>query len=279
MGFTMNRMLALIILSVMAITTANAGWDEGVAAFSAKDYETAAAEFQTVIYETPEAPQGHYMLGLTLQQLKRAEEALTHLRKAYDLSPNDTSFALSLGRAYYSVRRYGDAASVLAPVDVTALPSQQQILAYQIRGQSFYQTDNLSSAADDFEQLARLKPDDLTTQSTYGTVAYGASRFEKAIGALRRATELAAANSDPGDDAPLWKQLGYAYEKNGQYTEAIQAYQTAGDQEGVARAKQNEETARYNAKVEAENAEIEKMKEEARQLEEELRRLEEGSNR
>lgn len=44
------------------------------------------------------------MLGLSLDQLKREEETLHHLRKAYDLNPNDLSGHGS-GRAWVGSTR------------------------------------------------------------------------------------------------------------------------------------------------------------------------------
>ena len=90
-----------------------AGWEEGVAAFTSKNYQAAVVEFRKVIRQKPKNPRGHYMLGLSLEKLKRKEEALHHLRKAYDLNPNDLSIKLALGRSYADNRQFSKAERTL----------------------------------------------------------------------------------------------------------------------------------------------------------------------
>ena len=56
----------------------------------------------------------------------------------------------------------------------------------------------------------------------------------------------------------------------------LQLFQMAGDQAGVARAKENEKTAAYNKQVEAENQELDEIKAEAAAIEAELGELKGG---
>ena len=94
----MRKTLVSILVSLAIAGPALAGWEEGVAAFTKKDYEAARSEFQKVVDQNPDAFSGHYMLGLSLGFLNRKEEALNHLRKAYDLNPNDVAIKIELGR-------------------------------------------------------------------------------------------------------------------------------------------------------------------------------------
>jgi len=382
----MRSVLTLMIsLPLLVAVPATAGWDEGVAAFTSKNYQQAVAEFKELVDQNPEGYRGHYMLGLSLQQLDRKEEALHHLRKAYDLNPNDLATKLALGRGYYNLRRYGEVAELLGPVNVADLPGSQQAAFYQMRSQARFKIDDKEGAVKDFAQLAKLKPTDAEVQYSYGKTALSVGQTDTAIDALakavqldskdaekkrtyiqallkkgrltrdksaKRTTYLKAANvaqelvasaptydnymlkvsaelgagrykeaaetgraaiSKKGDDwlahyyvgqalssnkqyeqaeQPLerakelakspedikraWRQLGYVYEKQKEYSKAIDAYEFAGDQAGVARVAENEKTARYNKQVEEENKLIEEMKEEAKKLEEELEDLEGG---
>ena len=90
----------LVLLLVLCAAPALAGWEEGIAAFTSKNFTVAAQEFAEVVGSSPENWQARYMLGLALEQLKRRDEALAHLRKAYDLNPNDLSVGLALARVY-----------------------------------------------------------------------------------------------------------------------------------------------------------------------------------
>lgn len=377
--------IAMFSLLLLLALPALAGWDEGVAAFTAKNYQQAVTEFQQVVQQNPESSSVHYMLGESLQRLGRKEEALNHLRKAYDLNPNDLNTKLSLGRSYTSLRRYGDAAQLLGSVDPSSLPKAQKAAFYQIRGQARASAKDEEGAASDLAQLAKLRPDDAKVQYLYGATALSVNRTDDAVAALGKAAQLAPRDADmkrayisalirkaresrdkatkkqnyssaaeqagklvainasydnlllaceaqlgagqwdaaaksgeaaiaknssnwlpyfyvgqaytsagaygkteeplrtalnktskPSEIKQIWKQLGFNYEKQKKYSEAVTAYQNAGDASGVARVKKNEETAAYNEQVEEENKAIQQMESEAKRLEEELKKLESG---
>ncbi len=383
----MRKTIPLIALSLLLIGAlpALAGWDEGVAAFTSKNFQGAVTEFQELVKQNPDGWRGHYMLGLSLEQLKRKEEALHHLRKAYDLNPNDLSVKVALGRAYNNVRRYGDVTKLLGSVDASSLPAKQRAAFYQIRGGAKHKSGDAQGAVKDYALLAKLKPDDAKTQYLYGTSALSLGQTDTAIAALRKASQLAPGDTDmkrayaqtlikkgrnsrdkatkkqsyllaskvagelaakdgsydnlmlklsaelgaglyakavetgnaaskkssadwlahfylgqaytsngqfqqavaplekargmttePDELKTIWKQLGFAYEKQKKYTQSIQAYQNAGDQGAVARVTENQNTEKANANIDAENKLIEEMKKEAQALEDELKALEQG---
>lgn len=175
----------------LATMPAMAGWDEGVAAFTAGKYQAAVAEFQELVSQNPEGYRGHYMLGLSLQQLDRREEALNHLRKAYDLNPNDLSIKLALGRAYSNLRRYSEVSKLLSGVDASSLPAAQQAAFYQMRGEARFKNNDEDGAVSDFGRLARLRSNDAKIQYLYGTTALRAGQLDEGIAALDKAYKLA----------------------------------------------------------------------------------------
>jgi len=191
----MRKSIVLTVSLIMLGTLpALAGWDEGVAAFSKRDFKTAESEFQELVNQTPDGWRGHYMLGLSLEQLKRKEEALHHLRKAYDLNPNDLSIKIALGRAYSNVRRYSDVTSLLNTVDSSSLPAKQQAAFYQIRGQAKFKSGDVPGATGDFKKLAELRPSDAQAQYTYATTALQSGQVDASIRGLSKAVKLAPDN-------------------------------------------------------------------------------------
>jgi len=92
----MKRVIAntwfLVVLVVLFLSSqAQAGWEEGVAAFNSGNYEGAVTEFQELIKQDPESWQFHFMLALSLDKLDRNAEAMSHIRKAYELNPTEES--------------------------------------------------------------------------------------------------------------------------------------------------------------------------------------------
>ncbi len=116
------------------------------------------------------------------------------------------------------------------------------------------------------------KSDDWLAHYYLGQAMSSAKKYTEAEAPLKKAETLAGET----DKKLVWTQLGYVYEKQKKYNQAIEAYQFAGNNGAIQRVKDNEETARFNTQVEEENARIKAMEEEARKLEEELKALEEG---
>ena len=191
----LSLFLALVVISGPAL----AGWDEGVAAFTKKDFQTAAAEFQKVVEQNPDAFSGHYMLGLSLRGLNRKEESLNHLRKAYDLNPNDVSIKIELGRAYIDVRRYADAAQLLGTVpdaETGKLDERRKGAFFKMRALARDKSGNEDGAYADYKKLAGLFPQDAQIQHKYGVLASNRDQMNEAVAALDRASRATPGDQD-----------------------------------------------------------------------------------
>ncbi len=379
-----KRSLAIGALALMLLASAaavEAGWDEGVAAFNAKNYQEAARQFQAFVDERPDVYEGHYMLGQVLLVLKRNSDALAHLRKAYDLNSDDLGVQMALGKAYLTNGRYADAASVLGKIDASGLRAKQRVALHQMLATAFEKTGDDRRALVEKKRAADADPSDADLQYAYGAAAFNAGDLDGAIAALERAVRLdsrdagkqktyaqallrkgrtsqgnakvsayqkasqalttvvaadasydnlillagaqlgakqydqalssleraAGKNSSDWllqfymgqvytqkeqyrsaeaslkqalnkasankDKVTVWRQLGFVYEKMKDYDDAIAAYRQAGDNAGVRRAQENQQTAQYNKQVEAEAAEIQRLQEEKKKLEEQLKNL------
>lgn len=380
----MKRLTIICTLAVMLLTAglAEAGWEEGVAAFRAGNLNAAAQEFQAVVEGSPEFAGGHFMLGQVLLKQRKNSEALTHLRKAYELEPGDVGHQMALGQAYLNNRRFDDAAQILKRINAASLPKAQQGVYYQMLGAALQATGDAAGALGALKQVAEANPTDSDAWFRYGSTAFnagqtdaavaalekavgldgndaakrkayaqalvrqarlargtakqsaygkavsaasalarqdssydnllllgevqlGAKQYEGAVTSLRQATSKdgrdwhphfylsqaytqlnqwnAAANAaqaaleraqDESTRKRVWRQIGFAYEKQKSFDQAIEAYQKAGDAASVERVAENKRIAEENLDIEAENAEIARMEEERRRLEKELRELE-----
>jgi tetratricopeptide (TPR) repeat protein len=389
----MSRLTTLILAMLFVVSVpAHADWNAGVAAFRAGDYDRAVREFQALVGQSPEQFQGHYMLGLSLARLDRTEQALHHLRKAYDLNPNDLSVKLALGHAYNAAGRFQEVARLLGSMDSASIPARQQASFYQLRGMARRRVGDARGALSDIEQLARLQPTDLNTQQVLASLADQLGQADTALAASATAARLAPQDPDTqrayvqmliktarlmrdeaakqhryrqgadaavalvalsptyedqmlaagvqlgagmwteaaassrsaialneggwvahfylgqaltsagrhaeavapleaaldlaprdGSERAVWGQLGFVHETQGNWPQAIEAYEQAGDQTSIARVRENQTIAQENTGVEAVNERIwqmneriRQMQEEAQQLEEQLKELEEG---
>lgn len=175
---------------LLAAGVAQAGWQEGVEAFQNGKLDTAAAEFRQVVEQSPDYAGGHFMLGQVLLKQRDNQEALQHLRKAYELDSGNTSYQLALGQAYVANGRYSDAAQILQRVDAAGLSKKQQSAYYQMLGVAHTQTGDLGAAMAVYEKLTQLDSSDSDAWFRYGTAAFNAGRTDTAVDALERSVQL-----------------------------------------------------------------------------------------
>jgi Flp pilus assembly protein TadD len=186
----------LVLLGfVLGAGTAWAGYEEGVQAFKSGNYSLAVSELQSYVQEAPGQWQGHYVLGQALLKLKRNQEALTSLRKAYDLNPNDGSVQLNLANAYLVNRRYRDAARLLRQIDEDSLPSRVRPVYDQMLAKALQESGQEGAALGPLRRAAASSPSDADAQYNYGAAALQAGQISAAVDALGNAARLEPSNS------------------------------------------------------------------------------------
>ncbi len=375
----------LALLAVMASPSLmEAGWNEGVAAFKKGDFDTAASEIAPIVEAKPDWAGGHYMLGWTYIKQKKNREAITHLRKAYELDEANPAYQVRLGEAYVAAGRYADAVGFLEKINTGALPADQQAFVTELKAVAYAKSGQDGAALAQFEKAAKAKPNDAKAQYQYGTAAYNSGYTADAVNALAKAVRIESGNVDyqsayakalsrqgresrgdaklsayrkaveaaqavvnknasydnlmllaeaqlgakAYDDAVtnlkraagkssnawlphfytgqaytalqqykaaeaslktgldhaggaqdkqrIWKQLGFVYEKQKKFDDAILAYNQAGDASGATRAQENKETEQFNRDVEAQNRKAAEEAAEAARIKEELKKLKGG---
>lgn len=181
---------------LLAGTAVQAGWDEGVAALKARNYEQAAQEFKTVVDQQPEWAPGQRMLGQVLVKLKRTDEAITHLRKAYDLDPADAATQFALGQAYVEGRRYADGASILSKVDRSAMKGSQQSTLDQLLAVALSKSGQPDQALAALKRAASASPNDASVQYQYGVAALNSGDLAGAVTALDKSVKAKPATDN-----------------------------------------------------------------------------------
>jgi tetratricopeptide (TPR) repeat protein len=370
--------LTALTLLIFLPQPAQAGWDEGVAAFRAGNYAQAIKEFEALVQTRQDCAPCHLMLGQSLLASKRNAEAVTHLRKAYDLNPNDVSVWLPLAQSYVGAKRYDDALQLLRSVDVNSLPKERHQAFYQLRASALEKSGRGEQATDDLRRAAQANPKDAAAQYAFGLTALssrdvdaaipaleaavrldgkdadkkralvrahllkgrqsqgptkqrayqqaaevaqqlvaasgsfdhlmllgesqlGAKQYDAAVGTFDRATKanagdwlalyyLGQARTTRGqfdqaerdlknalgkaksaqDQALIWRQLAFVYEKQRNFDDAKLAYRKIGDQAAAARVEENERIARENREVEEYNQQVEEIEAQRQRLREEM---------
>ncbi len=196
------NILTCLLLSAAVGSTALADWDEGVAAFEAKNYQEAANQFQAFLQnaadlggaDKPEYAQVYFMLGRSMYYQKKYKEAIDPLKTALKLKP-DVSTQLVLGQAYYRAGDHKNAIDVLSKINAGSLPQGHQTSISNMLTHCYKETGDSGLLLTNLENAAKLNPNDATAQFNYGKQALAANYTEDAITALRKASSLDA--NDP----------------------------------------------------------------------------------
>ena len=130
-----------------------------------------------------------------------------------------------------------------------------------------------ADAAGTFRRATGKNSRDWLPHFYLGQAQTSAGNFTQAQTALQAALDKTEVTEERNR---IWSQLGFVYEKQRNFSQAVTAYRRAGDTAGVQRVESNAEIERFNTAVEVEKAEIDRLKAEEAALEEQLKKLEEG---
>ncbi|HVS15955.1 MAG TPA: tetratricopeptide repeat protein [Thermoanaerobaculia bacterium] len=204
--------------------------------------------------------------------------AVVALDKAVQLSPDDAKIRRTHIGALVRQARSSPGAQKDAAYN-KAVASAQKLVQLQnnfdsnlLLGEVQLGAKKYGDAASTLAKAAGQKPNDWLPQLYLGQAYTQLDRFSDAMGPLAKASNLAPS---PDDKKKVSQALGYVFEKQKAYDEAIRYYQQAGDSTSVARVQQNKETAQYNESVEEHNEMVEELKRQKDALEAELKQLEE----
>lgn len=116
--------------------------------FNSKEYEKAAAEFESVVKTDAKNQAAHFHLGKSYQALNKPDEAVGAYKKAIELKPDDAEANFALGKIYLDKKEFQ-----------TSLPYIEK--ASKIK---YTSTDYLIALGDNYRELKKCD---------YAVVPYG----------------------------------------------------------------------------------------------------------
>ncbi len=195
----MNRHLAVLasLLMVLLATPVLASWEDGVAAFQAGRYEDAASVFQSFVSSSPRAPEGHYMLGMSLLRQKRPADALAPLGEALSLSEDDIRYRMTLAQALLKAGKADDALDVLKPQDPATVADAARSSFNQLLAKAAVSSGRDGDALASLDKALAVSKTSKPLWLARANVVGRLDRPAEAFSALNTAFEI-----DPSDPKP-----------------------------------------------------------------------------
>ena len=179
-----------VLIAVLTGGVAGADWSSGVTAFRKGEYEAALKEFKTVLAASPDYAGAHYMVGRTLAQLGRTDEALTSYREANRLDSGNAQFAVTLANALLDAGNAAEAGKVLGAVHLDPLRPNQKAAFLVVNAQVELALGNTGAALDAARQATAADATSAPAFTVLGLAQAQGEHDREAFEAYRKAWEL-----------------------------------------------------------------------------------------
>jgi tetratricopeptide (TPR) repeat protein len=191
--------------------------DEAQRHIDKKEFEAAIAPLQKFIGERPEFAYAHFQLAYVYTALMKTDEARAEYERTIAIDPKMAEAYLNLGLLYMSGSPPADDRAI-APLRkaVELMPGQKQPLRDLAVARS--RSGDAAGAAESFEALLRLDPDDVDANTYVGSEFMRKNRPQEAEARFRHALE-----HHPGFH-PALLGLAMSLEAQKKPGEAVDAY-------------------------------------------------------
>jgi tetratricopeptide (TPR) repeat protein len=191
--------------------------DEAQRLIDKREFEAAIAPLQKFIGERPEFAYAHFQLAYVYTALMKTDEARAEYERTIAIDPKMAEAYVNLGLLYMSENPPA-ADRAIAPLRkaVELMPGQKQPLRDLAVAQS--RSGDAAGAAESFEALLRLDPDDVDANTYVGTEFMRKNRPQEAEARFRHALE-----HHPGFH-PALLGLAMSLEAQKKPGEAVDAY-------------------------------------------------------
>jgi len=196
MKSTAHRLSIVIALvfAIGAVTPVFADYAAGMAAYKAKDYATAAAEFEALIEAQPDQPATHYMLGLCRRAQRDVSGAVASFRKAVELdsaaeSPNPM-YPITLGQTLVQAKQYNEAYTTLKGLSLASLPANYKTTYALLFANAANETDRSGEAVNVLNAQIRADSSNAALYQALGVAQDNLGYDKDAYTAFRRAYDL-----------------------------------------------------------------------------------------
>jgi len=187
-------------------------------AFTEKRYAEAVRLFTTYTTDKPGDVWGQYMLGLSAWRTGDRDGAVDAFKRALAIDSNHVKSHLNLSRVLVEL---GKAQEALPHVEATLAIDSTSGEGYRILGRVKDELGDTTGAVDAFKRAIVLDERDVWSMNNLASASITQHKYADALGPLARAIEI------DSTVATFHNNLGFALEKGGYVTQAVDEYRAA----------------------------------------------------
>ena len=176
------------------------------------------AELEKGVFDDPDDFDVRKATGEAYLKKGDLEDAIGHLRAALD-QQEDFDVRMELSQAYFDLKDYD--ASVKSIVKSASLDKTRPE-PYELLSRVYSERSMWKESIDASEEAIARGSDSASTYNGLGYAELMLGRYDDAVRELGRAVA-----GDEGVTAPMWNNLGLAFEKTGKIVEAAESYRCA----------------------------------------------------
>lgn len=207
--------------------------NEGVELYNAGQFGQAEKKFEEATTIAEENHQAWYNLGLVREKLKKDKEAAEAFSQAVKYKEDDAMYNYRLGKAEVGQECTPSKDSKLSEaqshLEKAVKLNDRLFKAWECLGQIYNQMDEPKKAAEAWTKSASLNPYFGRPFIALGNLYIQWDKLSEAISVLDQGRINV---KDPHDQSDILYALGFAYEKQGNWDKAIDAYTQAMDKSG-----------------------------------------------
>ena len=183
-----------------------------------KRYDEAITHYDKALILKPEYAAGWSNKGVTLNELKRYDEAITHYDKALILKPEYAAGWSNKGNTLHELKRYDEA---LAHYDKSLTLKPDHAQAWLNKGVTLHELKRYDEALAHYDKSLTLKPDYTQAWLNKGVTLHELKRYDEALAHYDKSLTLKP------DYAEAWSNKGVTLNELKRYDEAITHYDRA----------------------------------------------------
>jgi tetratricopeptide (TPR) repeat protein len=193
-------------------------FQEGVAAFNARDFALAATKFEAAAAASPAVAPIHVNLALAYFQLKRNAEAVAALERAAAIAPGDAAIQYQLGSAYVDTRAYDKAVAALEKGLATTPDLARDALAAEATatlGAVYFAQGKVAEADAQFERVLTAVPGNAAASLGKAKVLFSKGDAAKALQLFEQVVAAHPGSPEAAQAATFIKELRKGHVQGG----------------------------------------------------------------